>query len=102
MSNQEQLAATLLAERLIPVYDVPKYVPPSRSGRRLHRAAVWRWVSKGLPGPNEIRVRLEAVRIGRRWITSREAVARFVARITGSGRSDDPPRSAAAVRSAVR
>lgn len=102
MSNQEQLAATLLTERLIPVYDVPALVPPARSGRQLHRAAVWRWVAKGLPGRDGGRVHLEAVRIGRRWVTSHEAVARFVARTTRSAPTGDQPRHAAIARPALR
>ena len=82
MSNQEQLATTLLVERLIPVEEVPSIVPPGRNGRPLHRSAVWRWVSKGLRDSGGVFVRLEAVMIGRRFVTSREALARFFARLT--------------------
>jgi hypothetical protein len=75
----------LLSEQLIPVYEIPRILPPSASGRRLHRAAVWRWVSKGLPDRHGVRIHLEAVRIGRHYVTSRQALARFIARTNGDG-----------------
>jgi hypothetical protein len=84
MSNQEALAATLLAERLVPVLSLPAFLPLSRSGKPLARQAAWRWVTKGLPGPDGQRVRLESIRVGRRWMTSLAAVARFFARTTGT------------------
>ncbi len=77
MSNALQLAATLLDEELLALQDLPARLPPAKSGRRVHRAAVWRWVSKGLHGPDGSRVHLEALRMGRRWVTSKQAVARF-------------------------
>jgi len=83
MSNQEALAATLVAERLVPVLSLAALLPPSRSGKPLARQAAWRWVTKGLPGPDGVRVRLESIRVGRRWLTSLAAVARFFARTTG-------------------
>jgi hypothetical protein len=49
---------------------------------RQHRTApstVFRWVQRGLPIGNGTRAKLEAVRRGRRWLTSRAAVARFFA-----------------------
>ena len=58
-----------------------------KNGMRLEAVARWgkvnfstayRWVTKGLPAPGGGgRVRLQAMRIGRRWWTSRPAFARF-------------------------
>lgn len=47
------------------------------------RATVWLWVSKGIRG-----VRLEAVRIGRQWVTSTEALQRFAERLTEPERGE--------------
>jgi hypothetical protein len=47
-----------------------------------HFSSVYRWVLRGIPGPDGQRIRLEAVRCGRAWITSREALSRFSARLT--------------------
>jgi hypothetical protein len=39
----------------------------------------WRWVTKGLSLACGRRVRLEATRFGKRWLTSRAALGRFAA-----------------------
>jgi hypothetical protein len=50
---------------------------------------VLRWILKGAKAPDGSRVRLEAVRLGGRWFTSREAIQRFAAALTP--RVDDEP-----------
>src|SRR5262245_8761128 len=44
---------------------------------RVSFATVWRWALKGLPGPDGQRVRLEAQRLGGRWVSSWAALQRF-------------------------
>jgi hypothetical protein len=39
-------------------------------------------VTKGYQLPDKSRLRLEAIRIGGRWVTSRQAIERFVIRLT--------------------
>ena len=82
MDTETPSAEALLSEELIPVQELPARLPPAKSGRRVHRAAVWRWVSQGLRGPDGTRVQLEALRMGRRWVTSKQAVARFFIRLS--------------------
>lgn len=61
-------------EQLIPVREVPAYLEKRGFGRRMHVAAVYRWVHHGLDG-----VRLESVRIGGTTVTSAEAIQRWAA-----------------------
>jgi hypothetical protein len=42
-----------------------------------HVSTIYRWAQKGQDG-----VRLEAVRLGGRWVTSAEAIQRFVEAVT--------------------
>jgi len=49
---------------------------------RTHFSTCYRWILKGVPRPNGERVRLEAVRLGRAWVTSRQALERFSAALT--------------------
>lgn len=49
-------------------------VLPSIDGRRPHVSTLWRWAMKGIRGG----VRLETARLGRRVITSKEALQRFI------------------------
>jgi len=55
--------------------------PGHRGGRAVDPSTVFRWVTKGTTAGGRT-VRLEAVRAGSRWLTSRSAVARFVAALT--------------------
>ncbi len=71
----------LLSESVLLLPEVPEVVGANRFGRRLSRGSPWRWATMGLRGPDGSRVRLEAVKLGRDWFTSREAVERFVERL---------------------
>jgi hypothetical protein len=42
-------------------------------------STTFRWVIRGLPGRNGARVKLEAVRRGKRWLTTSGAIKRFFA-----------------------
>jgi hypothetical protein len=55
---------------------------------------LWRWITEGVRLPDGSRVRLEAARLGGRWLTSEPALRRFLAAQTPElGAS--PPRTAA-------
>lgn len=64
--------------------------PGHRGGRAVDPSTIFRWVTKGTT-VGERTVRLEAVRAGARWLTSRPAVGRFVAALTAAA-SPDPAR----------
>ena len=66
---------------------------------------VFRWIQKGVLLPSGERVKLEAVRLGNRYFTSEEALARFVAATTGGAsgpQSPAPPTPAQQRRAAAR
>ncbi|WP_169973105.1 DUF1580 domain-containing protein [Tautonia rosea] len=67
----------LSLETLIPIGQVPDLIPSSRAGKRVHVSTIWRWVLAGVRG-----VQLETVTIGGSRYTSREAVQRFVERLS--------------------
>jgi len=71
-----------LKEPLISLCTAAKLLPPSRRGRPVSFQCVLRWIMDGARGPDGERVRLEAVRLGGRWLTSKEALGRFAARLT--------------------
>lgn len=45
----------------------------SVSGKRPDKSTLFRWISRGCGG-----VRLDGVRVGRDWITSKQALNRFI------------------------
>jgi hypothetical protein len=57
-------------------------VLPRLNGKRPHVSTLWRWARRGLYG-----IRLETRRVGRRFVTSREALERFSVRLA----EIDPP-----------
>jgi hypothetical protein len=63
--------------------------PGHRRNGTVDPSTVFRWVTKGMRTPDGRVVRLEAVRVGGRWLTSRGAVARFVSALTAA--ADPPP-----------
>jgi hypothetical protein len=56
--------------------------PPGRNGAKPTLSCILRWILNGVKGPTGDRIRLEAVRLGGRWIISREAIQRFAERLT--------------------
>lgn len=64
----------------------PEHLPPSRNGRPVHSSFLIRAITKGING-----VRLEAVRVGSRWITSVEALQRWAERQTSAYLSGEQP-----------
>jgi hypothetical protein len=59
-------------EKLIPLRDAPKHLPPRPNGKRLHISVFYRWISRGVRG-----VLLESIRIGGTTYTSLQALQRF-------------------------
>ena len=69
----------LLNETSLSLSEAAKRVPPSRNTKHIHRTTLIRWITQGLNG-----IRLEAVRVGGRWITSVEAIQRFSDALTAA------------------
>jgi hypothetical protein len=76
------IAQRLMTETLIGLCEAARRLPPGQSGRPVHFSCVFRWVTDGVPGPDGRRVKLEAIKVGRRWLTSIEALARWAERLT--------------------
>ena len=68
-----------LSEELISLSTAAKLVPNRRGGRRTHVSCIYRWTTAGCRG-----VILESIQCGGTRCTSKEAVARFFARLSGT------------------
>jgi hypothetical protein len=79
----------LATEHTFPATEAPRHLP-RRAGKPIHFSTIWRWILKGVKTPTGV-VRLEAVRVGSRWVTSQEAIARFCERLTPRLDSDPSP-----------
>lgn len=58
-------------EDLLSLTEATRTIPPI-DGKRPHVSSIWRWIHVGIRG-----VHLEHLKIGRRIVTSREALQRF-------------------------
>jgi hypothetical protein len=81
----------LTNETPLPLAVAARLVPPARGGKRTHLSTILRWILEGTRGPSGETVRLEAVRLGSRWMTSREALQRFADRLTPRLDGDPAP-----------
>lgn len=99
----------LLNETLISLAAAGRRLPGHRDNRSTNPSTIWRWVRTGALAADGRRVRLEAVRLGSRWLTSVEALARFAEALTAgtapealAGRSPTPAARRAASERAGR
>jgi hypothetical protein len=87
------MPTSLLNEQLISLAAACTIIPPAKGAERTHLSTPLRWIKRGVRSPTTgERVRLEACRLGGRWMTSRPAVERFIDRLTPS--ADVAPPSA--------
>ena len=80
-------------EPTIGVAEVARRFPSARGSGRVHPQTVVRWIQRGVKSASGRRVRLEAVRVGYRWMTSEAAVKRFLGAATESQAAALPLRS---------
>src|SRR5262245_4038705 len=81
----------ILNEKLLTLCEAAAKLPLGRGRRPVSFSCVLRWIIDGLPGPDGQKVRLEAVRVGGRWRTSEEALARWAERLTPRLETDPVP-----------
>jgi hypothetical protein len=94
----------LTTETTLSLNQAARLLPPGRRNRPVSFACVFRWVTQGAKGPTGELVKLEAIRVGGRWLTSRQALQRFGERLTpGEVTEQRPvPRSPAARERAIK
>ena len=78
-------------ESTVSLSQAGRLLPPGRRGRPVTLSCLLRWVQDGVKLPSGETVRLEACRMGGRWITSFEALQRFAVRQTPIILSADSP-----------
>src|SRR5262249_27113213 len=80
-------------ESILSLRQAAKLLPSARQGRPVSFQCVLRWVLNGARGPDGQLIRLQGVRIGSRWLTSREAIQRFAEALTPEIATPAPSRT---------
>jgi len=78
-----QRARHILSETVRTTIQASRIIRSDAGQGHVHPATVIRWILDGIQVGDK-RVRLEAVRIGSRWLTSDEALQRFADQLTES------------------
>jgi Protein of unknown function (DUF1580) len=73
----------LSTETLLSFAQAAKRLPGHRDGKPIDPSTVWRWCRRGCKAPDGTVVKLEAVRVGGRSVTSAEALQRFSDALAG-------------------
>src|SRR5262249_32787805 len=81
-SSREGEMLDLTTEQPIPLAAAADLIPPGRGGKKTHLSTLLRWILQGAKSPSGEIVRLDACRLGGRWMTSREAIHRFAQALT--------------------
>jgi hypothetical protein len=81
----------LTAEKPIRLAEAAQIAGTGRGGRPIHISTILRWILSGVRSPSGIKIRLDGVRLGHHWCTSREAMQRFAERLTPAPTSDPGP-----------
>ena len=64
----------ITTETPIRLHEAARVAGEGRGERPTHESTVLRWILAGVRGPGGHKVRLEGMRIGTHWVTSREAL----------------------------
>ncbi len=88
----------ILTEKALGLSEAAKLYPSFRDGKRVHPATVLRHIMKGVVTRSGERVRLEGAKLGGRWITSAEAMRRFMERLTADSLNGDQTATASATQ----
>jgi hypothetical protein len=99
------LLAEVLAGEGKSLVQIARRCPPGRGvGPHVNAATLWRWCRHGVRLPDGRRVYLEALRVAGRWVTSEQALERFIAsqQAVTEPASATPPTPAQRQRAAER
>jgi hypothetical protein len=80
----------LFSEQAISFAEAARALPRGRRGRPVSISCLTRWRINGVRLPSGECIRLEALRLGGRWVTTREAIQRFAERITPNRENSTP------------
>jgi hypothetical protein len=82
----------LSVEQPLPLAAATKLIPAGRGGKKTHISTLIRWILRGVQSLSGETVHLEALRLGNRWVTSREAIQSFAERLPPTTDAPPPPR----------
>src|SRR5262249_13455673 len=89
--HSEDTMIDITTESTLSLTQAVRLLPPGRRGRPVTLSCLLRWVLEGVRAPDGRLVRLEALRLGGRWVTTRQAIQRFAESLTPHNPESPPP-----------
>ncbi len=80
--NDSTITTEILSGSGLSLVQAVRRFPPFRQGKPVALSTVLRWITSGVHLPDGKIIRLEAARLGGRWLTSGPAIERFISRQT--------------------
>src|SRR4051812_20328400 len=82
----------LHSETVMGLGEAARRMPSAREGKPVNPSPLWRWIHAGVKTSSGQVVRLDALRLGGRWVPSLEALQRFAdAQTPDLGEADTRP-----------
>lgn len=88
--DSPQVIKEITAGEGLSLAEAARSLPTSRGGKRVSPSTLWRWSRVGVKLETGVCVRLEVARMGCRWLTSRAALARFLAAQNPHSETSEP------------
>ncbi len=99
---EDFIMSDLLTEQFLSIDQIAKLLPPNRQGKPVNFSTIYRWIFTGVRSIAGDRVRLEATRMGGRWLISREALQRFSATLGSIPAPQAMPQTSAGTKASER
>jgi hypothetical protein len=80
----------IISDDTLTLAEACRLLPRGRNGARPHLSTILRWILDGAPAVGGERVRLAALRVGGKWVTSRAALQAFAEALTPASRTCMP------------
>jgi hypothetical protein len=78
LTSAPDVAAEIAGGEGLSLPQAARLLPSYRAGKPVNSATIWRWITSGIRLPDGTHLRLEACRLSGRWLTSRQALQRFI------------------------
>lgn len=91
--TEDQIRSEILSGDALNIAQAARIVPGFRGNENIDQSTVWRWINHGAKDTSGRIVKLGAARLGGRWLTSRGALARFMAALTDAAEPAPAARS---------
>jgi hypothetical protein len=82
MNTGSSVITEIAAGQGISPAQASRLLPPVRLDKPCHPSTITRWILDGAKRPDGTLIKLEAARVGSRWVTTRAALERFLQTLT--------------------